>query len=119
MVYVKHYHDNVRRIVRSITLYTPEELELELSTITYSILDTLTDPNNDKVISEHLGDYLVLLENEDEVEPDLYDALYDEYYWKIMYRLMYLLKTRYRINGGDYDVMTEDLYDKEVYGNED
>lgn len=105
--------------MRSITLYVPEELDLELSTITYSILDTLTDHNADKSIYDTLSDYMVLVENEDDVEPDTYDALYEEFYQAIYSRLEYLLERRGYIRAGDYDVMTEDLYNKEVYNNED
>lgn len=112
MVYIKHYHDNVRRVVRSITLYSPEELNLELSTITYSILDTLTDHNADKSIYDILSDYIVLL------EPDTYDALFDDFYQAIYNRLECLLERRGYVRAGDYDIMTEDLYNKEVYGNE-
>ncbi len=119
MIYIKHYHDNVRRVVRSITLYSPEELDLELSTITYSILDTLTDHNADKSIYDILSDYMILVENEDDVEPDTYDALFEDYYHDIYYRLVSLLKLRGYVRAGDYDIMSEDLYNKEVYGNED
>lgn len=119
MVYIKHYHDNVRRVVRSITLYSPEELDLELSTITYSILDTLTDHNADKSIYDILSDYKVLVENEDDVEPDTYDALFDDFYQAIYNRLECLLERRGYVRAGDYDIMTETLYDKEVYGHED
>lgn len=119
MVYIKKFHENTRRTVRSVTLYTPDELDIELSTITYMILDTLTDPNNDKVICDYLGDYLVLLENEDDVDPDTYDALFDDFYQSIYSRLESLLDRRGYVRAGDYDIMTEDLYNKEVYSNED
>ena len=119
MVYIKHYHDNVRHVVKSITIYTQDQLDIELSTITYTILDTLTDHNADMSIYDILADYTVLAENEDDVEPDTYDALFDEFYQSIYSRLESLLDLRGYVRAGDYDIMTKDLYDKEVYSDED
>lgn len=118
MVFIKHYHDNVRRVVKSITIYTQDQLDIEISTITYSILDTLTDHNADKSIYDTLSDYMVLVENEDDIEPDTYDALYDDFYQAIYDRLESLLDRRGYVRAGDYDIMSEDLYNKEVYGYE-
>lgn len=104
-LYIKQYHDNVRHAVRSIMIYTPENLDYELSVITYAEMDNLTDYNNDPEINKLLDELLTINEEEDETDPDIYDALMDEYYWKIMYRLLKILKTRGRINGGDYDIL--------------
>lgn len=108
MEYIKQYHDNVRHIVRSITIYTPENLDYELSVITYAAMDNFTDYNNDPEINRLLDELLTIYEEEDETEPDIYDAIMDEYYWKLMYRLLKILKTRGRINGGDYDILMKE-----------
>ena len=108
MVYLKQYHDNVLHVVRSITIYTPEGLDHELSVITYSEMDNFTDYNNDPEINKLLDELLIINEEEDEVEPELYDMLIDEYYDAIFERLRKILETRGRINGGDYDIIMEE-----------
>ena len=105
MKYIKQYHDNIRCVNRSKELYDLDQLDHELSVITSHILDSLTDHNGDYFINQVINDYRVLLENEDDLSSDECDALMDEYYWKIMYELMKILKTRGRINGGDYDII--------------
>lgn len=105
MEYIKQYHDNVRHAVRSITIYTLEGLEHELSVITYAEMDNLTDHNSDPEINKLLDELLTINEEEDEVEPELYDMLIDEYYESINQRLRKILETRGRINGGDYDII--------------
>ena len=119
MVFIKYYRDNVRRVVKSITIYTQDQLDIELSTITHTILDTLPDHNADKSIYDILSDYMVLVENEDDVEPDTYDALFEDFYQAIYSRLESLLDRRGYVRAGDYDIMTEELYNKEVYNDED
>lgn len=104
-LYIKQYHDNVRHAVRSITIYTPESLDHELSVITYAEMDNLTDYNNDPEINKLLDELLTINEEEDEVDPELYDMLIDEYYESIIERLRKILETRGRINGGDYDII--------------
>ena len=108
MVYLKQYHDNVCHAVRSISIYTPEGLDHELSIITYSAMDNLTDYNNDPEINRLLDELLTIIEEEDETEPELYDMLIDEYYESIFERLRKILETRGRINGGDYDIIMEE-----------
>ena len=102
---IKQYHDNVRHAVRTITIYTPEGLDHELSVITYAAMDNLTDYNNDPEINRLLDELLTIIEEEDEIEPELYDMLIDEYYESIFERLRKILVTRGRINGGDYDIL--------------
>ena len=105
MVFLKQYHDNVRHAAREITIYTPEGVDHELSVITYSEMDNLTDYNNDPEINKLLDELLTINEEEDEVEPELYDMLFDEYYESIFERLRKILETRGRINGCDYDII--------------
>lgn len=108
MTYKKVYHDNVRRSIRSETIYTLDQLDHELSVITCAAIDTMMDHNNDYFINQVLNDCLILYENEDDIPGDVYDAIMDEYYWKIMYELMKILKIKHRINGGDYDIIMEE-----------
>ena len=119
MNYIKYYHDNVRVSVRAIALCTSEELNHELSIITDTILDTLTDHNADPSIYDALSMYMILTDNEDEVDSDTYDSIYSDIYNDVYSRLELLLKRRGFVRAGDYDIMSEDLYNKEVYGGED
>lgn len=104
-LYIKQYHDNVYHVIRSITIYTPEMLDHYLSVITYEMIDNLTDYNNDPVISYILDDILEYRKEEDNLDPELYDALMDNAYNHINNRLQEILETRGRINGGDYDIL--------------
>lgn len=105
MEYIKQYHDNVYHVVRSITIYTPEMLDHYLSVITYEMIDNLTDYNNDLVISYIMDNILEYRKEEDELDPELYDALMDNAYNYIKNRLHVILEDRGRINGGDYDII--------------
>lgn len=105
MEYIKEYHDNVCHAVRSITIYTIENLNYYLSVLAYDMMDNLTDYNNDVVISYILDDILEYRKEEDELDPHLYDALMDNAYNYIKNRLYEILRTRGRINGGDYDIL--------------
>lgn len=105
MEYIKQYHDNLRHAVRSITIYTPENLDYYLSLITCDMMDNLTDYNNDLVISYILVNILEYRMEEDEIDPELYDALMHNAYNYIKNRLYVILETRGRINGCDYDII--------------
>ncbi len=108
MTYKKVYHDNVRRSIRSETLYTPDQLAHEISVIAYSILDNLTDHNNDTIMNQIIDEYLVLVENEEDIDTDLYEDLFDDFYLRICSRLELIFGVKHRLNGGDYDIIMEE-----------
>ena len=104
-LYIKQYHDNVLHAVRTIMIYTPENLDHYLSVITYDMMDNLTDYNNDLVISYILDNILEYRKEEMELDQELYDALMYNAYNHINKRIHEILETRGRVNGGDYDII--------------
>ena len=68
----------------------------------------LIDHNNDTIMNQIIDEYLVLVENEEDIDTDLYEYLFDDFYLRICSRLETIFGVKHRLNGSDYDIIKEE-----------
>lgn len=105
--YFKRYHDNVRKAVRSIEIYSEDFLDREINQIVNEIIDTRTDHNGNEHIKKLLELQKEIDEKYDELPYYVVDDLNDKISSGIFQILFDKLQEDGKISAGDYDLIME------------
>lgn len=107
----KRYKDNVRTVIRAEEVYTEDSMIQAISEAVDEYINNLTNYCNDPRIDKYLSYYKEFLND---------DVGRDDYREYIEIKVFTILGDIYRESGrvdcGDYELMTNEVYDRITYG---